>query len=155
MDQFASGSATQLSRGITTINRLPLDLPPAAEHRTVEAALPAAGRTRCDARDWAIALAAPDGAVVARISPFDPVGPCTARPYREAAETRQAPTLYLRRRLVGGDLQLMEQLMEQLFDAPQAHVAVGPERQPPSPASTRTPRTSCPGAARWTPTRRT
>jgi hypothetical protein len=82
-----------------------------ADHREVEAALLAAGWTRGGAGDWAIALRSPDGAVAARISPFDPTGPYAAELYREAAHTRQVPALFAHRRLTGGgDLQMVEWL---------------------------------------------
>lgn len=98
------------------MDTLPVDLPPDADHRAAEAAFTAAGWTRCGAGDWAIALASPDGALVARISPFDPVGPYSAALYREAAGTGQVPALHAHRRLAGGgDLQVMERLE----DAPQ------------------------------------
>ncbi|MFC7376436.1 hypothetical protein ACFQS2_07710 [Brachybacterium sp. GCM10030267] len=80
-------------------------------HTDVERALRSAGWARCGAGDWAIALASPDGDVVARLSPFDPVGPYTARLYRAAAPTGRVPQLFAHRRLAGGgDLQLMERL---------------------------------------------
>ncbi|WP_454301258.1 GNAT family N-acetyltransferase [Salana multivorans] len=83
----------------------------AATYREVEQVALAAGWTPCGAGDWAFALASPDGQVVVRISPFDPVGPYTARLYREAASTGLVPALYLHRRLAGGgDLQVMERL---------------------------------------------
>lgn len=86
-------------------------LTPASTHRDVERELRAAGWTPCGVGDWAIALAAPDGDVVARISPFDPVGPYTARLYTEAAATGRVPRLRAHRRLAGGgDLQVMERL---------------------------------------------
>jgi hypothetical protein len=82
-----------------------------ADHRDVEQALLAAGWTRCGAGDWAIALRSPDGAAAARISPFDPTGPYTAKLYRQAGHTRQVPELFAHHRLVGGgDLQMMEWL---------------------------------------------
>jgi hypothetical protein len=82
-----------------------------ADHRDAERALRAAGWTPCGAGDWAIALRSPDGALAARISPFDPTGPYAAALYREAAHTRQVPVLYAHRRLTGGgDLQLLEWL---------------------------------------------
>ena len=46
-----------------------------ATHHDVEGLLRREGWAWCGAGDWAFALAAPDGDVVARISPFDPVGP--------------------------------------------------------------------------------
>ncbi|MCO1338759.1 hypothetical protein BJH93_07635 [Kocuria polaris] len=86
-------------------------LGPDATHRDVTDAVLAAGWIRCGDGDWASAFAAPGGAVVARISPFDPVGPYTARLYTEAAETGLVPRLYAHRSLSGGgDLQLMERL---------------------------------------------
>jgi hypothetical protein len=82
-----------------------------ADHRDVEQALRAAGWTWCGAGDWAIALRSPDGAVVARISPFDPTGPYAAALYQQAAHTRQVPRLLAHRRLTGGgDLQVLEWL---------------------------------------------
>jgi hypothetical protein len=80
-------------------------------HRDAERSLTAAGWTPCGAGDWAIALRAPDGTRAARISPFDPTGPYAAALYRQAAHTRQVPTLYTHRRLSGGgDLQILEWL---------------------------------------------
>lgn len=80
-------------------------------HRDVERALLDDGWTPCGAGDWAIALRSPDGATVARISPFDPTGPYSAALYREAAHTRQVPVLVEHRRLAGGgDLQVLEWL---------------------------------------------
>ena len=82
-----------------------------ATHRDAETLLRGAGWAPCGAGDWAIALAAPDTDVVARISPFDPIGPYTARLYREAATTGLVPRLLHHRRLHGGgDLQVMERL---------------------------------------------
>lgn len=82
-----------------------------ADHRDAEAALRDAGWTWIGAGDWANVLLAPDGECVARISPFDPVGPYNAAVYRDAAHTHQVPELREHRRLVGGgDLQLLERL---------------------------------------------
>jgi len=82
-----------------------------ATHREVERLLRMADWTPCGAGDWAVALAAPGADVVARISPFDPVGPYTARLYEEAAATGLTPRLIAHRRLTGGgDLQVMERL---------------------------------------------
>ncbi|WP_323374443.1 hypothetical protein [Brachybacterium sp. NBEC-018] len=84
---------------------------PATRWREVERRLLENGWTPCGAGDWAFALASPDGGTVARISPFDPVGPWTARLYTEAAATGRVPRLHLHRRLAGGaDLQVMERL---------------------------------------------
>lgn len=83
----------------------------ASSHRDVEGLLLDGGWQPCGAGDWAVALASADGSVVARISPFDPVGPYTARLYREGAATRMVPRLFAHRRLAGGgDLQLLERL---------------------------------------------
>jgi len=88
-------------------------LPAGATHREVEHLLREQGWTSCGEGDWAIALAAPEAEVVARISPFDPVGPYTARLYREAAGTGLVPRLLAHRRLAGGgDLQILERLTE-------------------------------------------
>ena len=77
----------------------------------VEKLLRDAGWSDCGAGDWAFALVSPDGGIVARISPFDPVGPYTARLYEQAAMTGAVPRLHLHRRLAGGaDLQVMERL---------------------------------------------
>src|SRR4051794_22710903 len=82
-----------------------------ADHRVVEAQLLMAGWTPCGAGDWAIALRSPDGAMAARISPFDPTGPYSAALYREAEATRQVPALFAHHRLAGGgDLQMLEWL---------------------------------------------
>jgi hypothetical protein len=82
-----------------------------ADHRDAEEAFRAAGWSPCGAGDWAIALRSPDGAAVARISPFDPTGPYAAALYREAAHTRLVPALFAHRRLAGGgDLQVLERL---------------------------------------------
>ncbi|MDN5688486.1 MAG: hypothetical protein L0G94_17670, partial [Brachybacterium sp.] len=82
-----------------------------ATHRDVETLLRDAGWSPCGAGDWAVALASPGNDIVARISPFDPIGPYTARLYREAATTAQVPRLLHHRRLTGGgDLQVMERL---------------------------------------------
>lgn len=81
-------------------------------YREVEAQLRAAGWTDCGAGDWAYALLSPNGDLVARISPFDPVGPFTARLYEQAARIGRTPRLHLHRRLSGGaDLQVMERLL--------------------------------------------
>lgn len=91
-----------------------------ADHRDAERLFRGAGWTPCGVGDWAMALRSPDGATVARISPFDPTGPYTAALYREAAHTRQVPQLFAHRRLEGGgDLQVMEWL-----DAVEEPVAV-------------------------------
>ncbi len=84
---------------------------PAPTHDDAARLLLDAGWRSCGAGDWAFALAAPGCGLVARISPFDPIGPYTVRFYREAASTGLAPTLFAHRRLAGGgDLQLMERL---------------------------------------------
>ena len=82
-----------------------------ATHTDAEQLLRQAGWQPCGAGDWAIALMSPDGFRVARISPFDPVGPYTAALYREAATTGLIPQLFAHRRLAGGgDLMIMERL---------------------------------------------
>lgn len=86
-------------------------LRPTSTHRDAERVLREAGWVSCGTGDWAFALASPEADVVARISPFDPVGPYTARLYREAAETGLVPRLFAHRRLAGGgDLQILERL---------------------------------------------
>lgn len=82
-----------------------------ADHRDAERAYFAAGWRPCGEGDWAFALRSPDGSTVARISPFDPVGPYTAELYRRAASTHHVPVLHSHRRLAGGgDLLVMEWL---------------------------------------------
>jgi hypothetical protein len=82
-----------------------------ADHSLVDTVLRDAGWTWIGAGDWPFALLSPSGDRVARISPFDPVGPYTAELYRVAAHTRQVPVLHAHRRLAGGgDLQLLERL---------------------------------------------
>src|SRR5699024_743047 len=81
----------------------------ATHYREVERTLRAEGWAPCGQGDWAFALASPGGTAAARISPFDPVGPYTARLYAEAAHTGAVPRLDLHRRLAGGaDLLVME-----------------------------------------------
>lgn len=93
------------------VDRLPA-LPASTTYREVEEMLVSTGWSRCGTGDWAFALASPEGDLVARISPFDPVGPFTARLYEQAAGTGLVPRLHLYRRLAGGaDLQVMERLL--------------------------------------------
>ncbi|WP_120494931.1 hypothetical protein [Microbacterium phyllosphaerae] len=94
-----------------TTDTLLAALPAYATHHDAERLLRDEGWEPCGAGDWAIALQSPDGLRVARISPFDPVGPYTAALYRQAAQTRLAPELFAHRRLEGGgDLMIMERL---------------------------------------------
>lgn len=91
-----------------------------ATYEDAEACFRGAGWDSCGAGDWAIALASSTADIVVRISPFDPVGPYTARLYREAAATDQVPVLHAHRRLAGGgDLQLLERLTP--VDESEAH----------------------------------
>lgn len=76
-------------------------LRPVDTYRDVADRLERDGWAPCGAGDWARAFEAPGGAIVARISPFDPVGPYTAQLYRAAAHTSQVPRLYAHRRLAG------------------------------------------------------
>lgn len=80
-------------------------------HVAAEQHLAELGWTRCGAGDWAIALRSVDGALVARISAFDPTGPFTAELYGNAAATGQVPLVAHHARLEGGgDLLVMEHL---------------------------------------------
>jgi len=56
-------------------------------HADVETVLRDVGWQWCGAGDWAIGLRCPGGCHAARITPFDPASPFTARLYREAART--------------------------------------------------------------------
>ncbi len=86
-------------------------LSPQADYLDVERALIGDGWTPGGVGDWAFALRSPDGAVAARVSPFDPTGPYSAALYSQAAHTRQVPRLFAHRRLSGGgDLQMLEWL---------------------------------------------
>lgn len=97
---------------------------PSTSYREVEQLLRGAGWRDCGAGDWAFALASPDGALAARISPFDPVGPYTARLYEHAAGTGLVPRMLLHRRLAGGaDLLVMERLQPADESAAQAFLA--------------------------------
>ncbi|GAB3817337.1 hypothetical protein GCM10028820_18120 [Tessaracoccus terricola] len=90
-----------------------VDVGPGHTHRDVDEFLRERGWTWLGAGDWAYALLSPRGDAVARISPFDPVGPFTATLYEEARATRRVPVLRHHQRLVGGgDLQVMERLTE-------------------------------------------
>ena len=81
-------------------------------HVTTERTLVGKGWAWCGAGDWAISLCSPDGAFAARISPFDPTGPLTAKLYRQAASTGRVPRLLHHTRLEGGgDLLVMEHLL--------------------------------------------
>ncbi len=72
------------------------------DHRDAARILTDEGWTDCGAGDWAIGLRSPSGARAARISPFDPCAPYTARLYREAAATGQVPRLHAAIDLEGG-----------------------------------------------------
>lgn len=86
-------------------------LGPTTNHVEAGQCLSERGWARCGAGDWAIALRSPDGALAARISPFDPTGPITAELYRRAASTRRVPRVAHHTRLEGGgDLLVMEHL---------------------------------------------
>lgn len=80
-----------------------------ADHRDAEARLLALGWAACGRGDWAIALQSPSGQLAARISPFDPTAPFTAKLYREGRDTGWFPELLLEHPLAGGaNLLLME-----------------------------------------------
>ena len=73
-----------------------------ADHRVAARALEEAGWQPCGTGDWAFVFRSPSGTRAARLSPFDPCAPYTARFYREAADTREVPRLDLERGLDGG-----------------------------------------------------
>jgi hypothetical protein len=80
-----------------------------ADHSDAEAHLLALGWAACGRGDWAIALQSPSGQLAARISPFDPTAPFTAKLYRAGRVTGWFPELLLERPLTGGaNLLLME-----------------------------------------------
>ncbi|MFC0672966.1 hypothetical protein [Brachybacterium hainanense] len=104
---------------------------PFRTHHDVDAQLRAEGWTPCGKGDWAYALASPDGTRAARISPFDPVGPFTARLYREAAASGRVPHLVTHERLRGGaDLQIMELLLPVPAREAAAFLAALPREHP-------------------------
>ncbi|HUP84493.1 MAG TPA: hypothetical protein VM143_02390 [Acidimicrobiales bacterium] len=92
----------------------------ATNHVAAERRLRSKGWSPCGAGDWAIALASPDGALAARISPFDPTGPMTVDLYRRAGSTGRVPHVLHHTRLEGGGDLLV---MEHLFPTPVAQAS--------------------------------
>ena len=71
-------------------------------HRQVLAELATAGWVPCGVGDWAVALRSPQGAVVARVCPFDPAYPAFVDLCRECAGNRWLPEVELAAGLEGG-----------------------------------------------------
>ena len=57
-----------------------------ADHRVAARALEEAGWQPCGTGDWAFVFRSPSGTRAARLSPFDPCAPYTARFYREIGQ---------------------------------------------------------------------
>ena len=71
-------------------------------HRQVLAELIAAGWVPCGVGDWATGLRSPEGAVVARVCPFDPAYAAFVDLCRECAGNRWLPRVELAASLEGG-----------------------------------------------------
>ena len=86
-------------------------------HRQVLAELTARGWVICGAGDWAVGLRSPDGAVVARVCPFDPAYWAFIDLCRECAGNPWLPRIELAAGLEGGGLVVF---LEHAADAGQA-----------------------------------
>jgi hypothetical protein len=71
-------------------------------HRQVLAELATAGWVPCGVGDWAVALRSPDGALVARVCPFDPAYAAFTDLCRACAGNRWLPRVELAAGLEGG-----------------------------------------------------
>ncbi len=81
------------------VPRLPWEL---LSHRQVLAELISGGWVPCGAGDWAVGLRSPDGALVARVCPFDPAYPAFVDLCRQCAGNRWLPRVELAADLEGG-----------------------------------------------------
>ena len=89
----------ELSAGPPPIPGLPWE---SLSHRQVLAELAAGGWVPCGVGDWAVALRSPEGAVVARVCPFDPAYWAFVDLCRECAGNRWLPRIELAAALEGG-----------------------------------------------------
>jgi len=88
-----------LSAGLPGIPGLPWEF---LSHRQVLAELAAEGWVPCGVGDWAVALRSPEGALVARVCPFDPAYWAFVDLCRECAGNRWLPRIELAVELEGG-----------------------------------------------------
>lgn len=89
----------ELRAGQPGIPELPWE---SLSHRQVLAELAGAGWMPCGIGDWAVALRSPDGAVVARVCPFDPAYWAFVDLCRECAGNRWLPRIDMAATLDGG-----------------------------------------------------
>ncbi len=89
----------ELSAGLPSIPGLPWE---SLSHRQVRAELATEGWVPCGVGDWAVALRSPEGTVVARVRPFDPVYGAFVDLCRECVGNRWLPGIELAAGLEGG-----------------------------------------------------
>jgi hypothetical protein len=89
----------EVSAGLPPIPQLPWE---SLSHRQVLAELAAGGWVPCGVGDWAVALRSPEGAVVARVCPFDPAYWAFVDLCRACAGNRWLPGIELAAGLEGG-----------------------------------------------------
>jgi hypothetical protein len=89
----------ELSAGLPPIPGLPWE---SLSHRQVLAELATAGWVPCGVGDWAVALRSPEGALVARVCPFDPAYWAFVDLCRQCAGNRWLPRIELAAGLEGG-----------------------------------------------------
>ena len=87
------------SAGLPPIPDLPWE---SLSHRQVLAGLAAEGWVPCGVGDWAVALRSPEGALVARVCPFDPAYWAFVDLCRQCAGNRWLPRIELAADLEGG-----------------------------------------------------
>jgi hypothetical protein len=87
------------SAGLHPVPDLPWE---SLSHRQVLAELATAGWVPCGVGDWAVALRSPEGALVARVCPFDPAYAAFVDLCRECAGNRWLPRIELAADLEGG-----------------------------------------------------
>ena len=89
----------ELSAGLPGFAGLPWE---SLSHRQVLAELAMQGWVPCGVGDWAVALRSPEGALVARVCPFDPAYWAFVDLCRECAGNRWLPRIELAAGLEGG-----------------------------------------------------
>jgi hypothetical protein len=89
-------------------------------HRQVLAELAAGGWVPCGVGDWAVGLRSPEGALVARVCPFDPAYPAFVDLCRECAGNPWLPKVELAAGLEGGGSVVFLE-----FAAPADHAVAG------------------------------